>query len=90
MRFSVKQQSSGFLSEVGKYATRLRGHAVSSVQAYPFWPNRARVELLRRWGMQVAPGTEIGPGCHFSGPGVTLGECFLNREVHTFTSERSA
>jgi maltose O-acetyltransferase len=80
MRSSL--QSSGLLREAIKYATRLGAHAVSAVQARSFWPNRARIELLRRWGMQIAPGTEIGPGCHFSGPGVILGECFLNREVH--------
>jgi maltose O-acetyltransferase len=75
-------RSSGLLREVSKYAARLRLHLVSAVQAQPIWPNRVRIELLRRWGMQIAPGTEVGPGCHFSGPGVILGECFLNREVH--------
>ena len=69
------------MREIDKYVARLRLHAVSAIQACPFWPNRLRVELLRRWGMQIAAGTEIGPRCHFSGPGVILGECFLNREV---------
>jgi maltose O-acetyltransferase len=82
MRALTTERSSGFLREVIKYAARLQPHLVSAVQAQPFWPNRVRVELLRRWGVQIAPGAEIGPSCHFSSPGVVLGECFLNREVH--------
>ncbi|HEX3617790.1 MAG TPA: acyltransferase [Solirubrobacteraceae bacterium] len=78
----MKERTSGLRLELVKYAARLRLHLVSAVQAQPFWPNAARLGLLRRWGMQIAPGTEIGPSCHFSGPGVILGECFLNREVH--------
>ena len=46
MRSSLK--SSGFLREVIKYATRLSAHALSLIQARSFWPNRARIELLRR------------------------------------------
>lgn len=68
-------------SPIRRHAYRARDQGMSAIQAWLIWPVRFRVALLRLWGVDCAWQADIVPHTYFDSPDVTLGRCFVNRDV---------
>jgi maltose O-acetyltransferase len=64
------------------YRVDVTNRCASAVQSWAVWPLRFRLVLLRLWGVQCDAETEVSPACYFGRPEVTLGKCYLNRDVY--------